>query len=138
VTLASNAVYRKAVCLGWYVRLSGVRLEEPFDLHRLVIFVHLALRFNLLPHLALDHVWIAYLGDRAVVLHEHRVSALVDASGVAGGMPGSLGDASGIAYPATHFLGWVVLGIEQDQGTQNDREKYGSSFHVMYLANGVG
>src|SRR5262249_44632930 len=127
---SSNVVHRKTVRLGWCVRLSGVRLEELFDLHRLVVFVHLALRFDLLPHLALDHIWIAYLGDLAVVLHEDRISALVGAIGVAGGMPGSLGDAGGIAYPATHFLGWVVLGMKQDQGTQNDREEYGASFHV--------
>src|SRR5262249_44696358 len=129
LTLASNLVYRKAARSGWCVRLSGVSLEELFDLHRLVVFVHLALRFNLLPHLALDHVRIAYLGDLAVVLHKHRISALVGAIGVAGGMPGTLGDAGGIAYPAAHFLGWVVLGIKQDHGTQNDQE-YGASFHV--------
>src|SRR5262249_3848327 len=109
--------------------------EKFNDLHRLFFFVHPAFRFHLLSHLALGHIGIADLGNLAVLAHKHRIPTLVASSAVrvAAGVAGGLGDARGRADPARHLHGRVVLGIEQEQGSDDNREQHSVSFHAMYL-----
>src|SRR5215831_7343560 len=112
------------------ITLSGVCLKQLFDLHSLPVLTHSAFRFDLLSHVGFDHVGIAYLSNLTILFNEDHISALVAAIGIAAGMPGSLRDAGGITDPAGHLLGWVVLGIKQDQRSKDERKQHGAPFHL--------
>src|SRR5215469_16813910 len=115
-----------------YNRLSN-GIKQLLDLHRLFVLTHFGFHFHLRSHVALDYIWITDFCNFPAVLHEHRISALVGAIGVAGGVPRGLSDAGGIANPTSHLDGLVVLGVEEDQGSKDDREQHGASFHLEYL-----
>jgi len=103
--------------------LSSVSQDYLKDLHRLLILTHVAFHFHFLSHFALDHLWIADLGDLAIVLHEHSIATFVSAISVTGRLAAALTDASGIADHTRHLRGLVLLGIEQGKRSQNDREQ---------------
>src|SRR6202035_347974 len=104
-----------------------------------VLVLHLlALDPDLFLHLSFADFGIGDFPDLALIIQEHRVSALLGARKVAGGLFGVLLYAFLVTEGAGHFSSFALVpGRDECTHTKSQNHQYSYSFHMFVLLAGM-